>query len=77
MSKEKCVMCGVETQYDFNTNVNLRYGYIDGMGQLCKSCFNDDHPSDIMCIPKSLIKSTPNDIELGEKIRKLFYKQQN
>jgi hypothetical protein len=28
-------------------------------------------------IPISLIKSTPNNIELGEKIRKLFYYSQN
>lgn len=77
MSKEKCIMCGIETHYDFNTNVNLRYGYIEGFGQLCEPCFNDEYQIDTICIPKSIIKLTPNNMELGEKIRKLFNKQQN
>jgi hypothetical protein len=75
MSKEKCVMCGVETQFDFNTNVNLRYGYIDGMGQLCDVCYDNNNPTETLCVPKSIIKSTPNNFELGEKIRKLYHQR--
>ena len=40
MAKEKCVSCGVETIYDFETHIDLRSNYIEGVGQFCKSCFN-------------------------------------
>jgi hypothetical protein len=73
MSKDKCVMCGVETEYDMHTNIHLRYGYIEGMGQLCIKCRKDEEPEKTISVPIDLIKSTPNDMELGEKIRKLYY----
>ncbi len=74
MSKDKCVMCGEETEYDFNTHVDLRYRYIEGMGQLCKKCHNDEKSEETVTIPLDLIRSTPNDMELGEKIRKIYYR---
>ena len=39
MEKDKCISCKQETEYDKNTHVDLRKGYIDGAGQLCPSCF--------------------------------------
>jgi len=71
MSKDKCVMCGVETQYDINTHVDLRYHYVDGMGQLCKKCHDGEKPQETIVVPIDLIRSTPNDMELGEKIRRM------
>jgi hypothetical protein len=71
MSKDKCVMCGVETEYNIYTNVNLRYGYIEGMGQLCVKCRKDEEPEKTISIPIDLIKSISNDMELGEKIRRM------
>ena len=41
MAKEKCVLCGCETYYDIETDVNYRIGYIEGVGQLCKDCNNE------------------------------------
>jgi hypothetical protein len=73
MSKDKCVMCGVETEYDIHTNVNLRFRYIDGAGQLCKKCYDGDETEKTITIPANLIEKTPNDMELGEKVRKLYY----
>ncbi len=71
MTKETCVMCGVGTPYDFQTHIDLREGYIEGLGQLCQKCYSND-TTDTLCIPKTLIKKTPNDMQLGEKIRRLF-----
>jgi len=38
--KDKCILCGKETEYDKDTHVDFRLYYIDGSGQLCKRCFN-------------------------------------
>lgn len=40
MAKEKCVICGSETDYDETTNINQRYNYVEGCGQLCEKCYN-------------------------------------
>jgi hypothetical protein len=39
MAKDLCVMCGRQTDYDFETHIDYRYGYVEGAGQLCKSCY--------------------------------------
>lgn len=36
--KEKCVLCGKETQYETTQDINRRFGYVEGAGQLCKEC---------------------------------------
>tara|TARA_R100000008_G_scaffold81529_1_gene64868 strand:- start:1862 stop:2023 length:162 start_codon:yes stop_codon:yes gene_type:complete len=38
--KDKCVSCGIETQYDEFDHIDFRYFYIEGSGQLCCDCFN-------------------------------------
>ena len=40
MAKEQCVSCGAETAYDFETHIDLRSNYVEGIGQFCKTCFN-------------------------------------
>ena len=37
--KEKCVQCGKDTQYYKDDHVDMRDGYIEGVGQLCLLCF--------------------------------------
>lgn len=37
---EKCVGCGVDTKIDVNTHVDYRFYYVEGAGQLCKSCYD-------------------------------------
>ena len=37
--KDKCVMCGKETQYDKDTPIHYRHCYVEGAGQLCPLCF--------------------------------------
>ena len=36
---EKCVICNVETDVPVDKPVDLRYHYVEGAGQLCKSCW--------------------------------------
>ena len=38
---EKCILCGVETNIEKNKNVEKRYGYLEGAGQMCSKCFLD------------------------------------
>ena len=48
MAKDTCVMCGNVTPYDFETNIHLRYGYVEGMGQLCQPCYNGEKNEEIV-----------------------------
>ena len=40
-AKDKCVLCGQETSYDFKTPIKQRKFYVEGAGQLCKRCFQE------------------------------------
>ena len=35
---EICVSCGVQTSFKKSDNIEFRYGYIEGAGQLCFKC---------------------------------------
>jgi hypothetical protein len=73
MAKDKCVLCGVETPYEFETHVDMRIGYIEGAGQLCKACYNKGTEREQITIPIDIIYNTPNDQELGSKVRIIYY----
>ena len=66
-------MCGVETPYDFETHVDMRLGYIEGVGQLCRSCFNGTKDVNDIIVPFHMIKNIPNDQELGGKVRSIYW----
>ena len=36
---EVCVMCGDKVPYLKSTHIDLRNGYVEGAGQLCKDCY--------------------------------------
>ncbi len=38
--KEKCVLCGAETEYFRSTPIDKRKHYVEGSGQLCEDCDN-------------------------------------
>ncbi|HUV84944.1 MAG TPA: hypothetical protein VMV86_04495 [Methanosarcinales archaeon] len=40
--KDKCVMCGAETPFDIQEHIDYRLYYIEGAGQLCEECFDND-----------------------------------
>lgn len=66
-------MCGEETPYTINTHIDFRYGYVEGVGQLCRSCYSGTPKTETVCVSRNLILDTPNDAELGGKVRKLYY----
>ena len=69
---ECCVSCGDETPYTIDTHIDFRYGYVEGIGQLCRICYNTPEETHIF-IPKNTVRDTPNDAELGEKVRNLYW----
>ena len=81
MQKEICIKCGKETGVDVNTHVDFRTGYIEGVGQLCVSCYNvPDDVTEVMknrrtliTVPAETILDTPNDVELGHKVRRMYW----
>ena len=77
---EKCVICGTDTQYRFRTPIDFRYNYVEGAGQLCNKCANKDEEPIVLDSHRNLftvseytVLSTPNDQELGNKVRQLYW----
>jgi hypothetical protein len=35
---DKCVLCGKESRYPINLNIDFRHNYVEGAGQLCDEC---------------------------------------
>jgi len=76
---EKCVICGEATQYRFNDHIDYRFNYVEGAGQLCNKCGSKDEepiPLDshrnLFTVSEYTVLSTPNDQELGYKVRQLY-----
>lgn len=77
MAKDKCIICGVETPYDYDTHIDLRMGYIEGAGQLCSACYRKGTDRTNTLVPNHIIQDTPNDQELGNKVRSIYYQNDN
>lgn len=73
MEKDKCILCGKDSPYEFNVDINFRHGYIEGAGQLCEECWEAGTDRSSILVPSSMIRYTPNDAELGAKVRRLFW----
>jgi len=73
MARDICIVCGAETAYDFETHVDVRVGYIEGVGQLCQKCWNRGTERRHFTVPFDTVYNTPNDQELGAKVRQLCY----
>ena len=86
---EKCVICGVETAYRFNDHIDYRFNYVEGAGQLCEKCGGNKEVSEtfteveplgtsnpshmLILVDETTIIYTPNDAELGAKVRKIYW----
>jgi len=70
---EKCVICKKDTTYYFNDHIDMRYGYIESIGQLCKPCYDTRINRSHIIIPENIICKTPNDQELGGKVRDIYW----
>lgn len=75
MPKEICILCGKETHEEITTHIDFRTGYVEGAGQLCIECYRKGNQSNRshITIPEDYIKSYPNDMELGSKVRSFYY----
>ena len=84
---DHCVLCGVETAYKRSTHIDMRIGYVEGAGQLCSKCYHFDTISvtkdknpipldshrQLFTVSEYMVLSTPNDQELGAKVRQLYW----
>ena len=69
---EKCIMCNAETTILKTTHVDFRYGYVDGAGQLCRECYLNE-TRNLITVNSRIILDTPNDAELGKKVRQIYW----
>ena len=69
---ETCIMCSKETTTLKSTHVDFRTGYVEGAGQLCWECYTGKSRS-LLTIDERTIIDTPNDAELGAKVRQLYW----
>ena len=78
MSKDNCITCGKETPYHLDVDIDYRSHYVEGAGQLCKQCWDGIYETSendrLYLVPESMIKQTPNNYELGEKVRQMYNK---
>lgn len=74
MSKDSCILCGKETPYEFETHIDNRSGYIEGMGQLCVSCYRGTTNRNHIVVPEEYFQKYSNNMELGEQLRKFYNK---
>lgn len=89
---DKCVKCGEITPYKITDHIDTRYGYVEGGGQLCRKCADTAQESTLIdgyvafptwpsrnlyTVSEETILNTPNDAELGEKVRRLYWEQKN
>lgn len=73
---DKCVICGKDTPYRFNDHIDTRIGYVEGAGQGCfqpTMCSSQKKSNNVLCIPEQMVYDTPNDQELGEKVRNIYW----
>lgn len=66
--KAKCVICGLDTIYHESDPTDFRYGWVEGLGQLCIHCFEPKYRKSVV-IPIVTILATPNDADLGALVR--------
>jgi hypothetical protein len=74
MAKDTCILCGIETVYDFETHIDNRIGYIEGAGQLCSDCFKEGTTNrNLVTIPENWITKFSNNFELGKRVRTHYW----
>lgn len=69
---ETCIMCGCKTETLKTTHIDFRHGYVEGAGQLCRTCYLGENRN-LITIEGRTILDTPNDSELGAKVRQMYW----
>jgi hypothetical protein len=73
---ETCIQCGVETDTLKTTHIDFRTGYVEGAGQLCRQCYMVSSRN-LITVDERTILDTPNNEELGAKVRKKYYESKH
>ena len=73
---ETCIQCGIETDTLKTTHIDFRTGYIEGAGQLCRMCYMTSDRN-LITIDERTILDTPNNEELGAKVRRRYYESKD
>jgi hypothetical protein len=73
---ENCIQCGVETTTLKSTHIDFRIGYVEGAGQLCRECYMGSSRN-LITIDERTILDTPNNQELGAKVRRQYYESKH
>jgi len=73
---EECIVCGVQTNVHKTTHIDYRVGYIEGAGQLCYGCYTQTSRN-LITVDERTILDTPNNLELGAKVRKIYWETKN
>jgi hypothetical protein len=73
---ETCIQCGAETDTLKTTHIDFRVGYIEGAGQLCRQCYMGSSRN-LITIDERTILDTPNNEELGAKVRRRYYESKD
>ncbi len=73
---ETCIQCGKETTTLKSAHVDFRIGYVEGAGQLCWECYTGKSRS-LITIDERTIIDTPNDAELGAKVRRQYFQNKS
>lgn len=71
--KDLCVSCGAETAYEVSTHIDMRNAYIEGIGQLCSKCYTSGTNRNHILVPEATIINTPNNSELGARVREIYH----
>jgi hypothetical protein len=69
---EVCIICQKETETLKSTHIDFRYGYVEGAGQMCRECYLRENRN-LITINSRTILDTPNDSELGAKVRQMYW----
>jgi hypothetical protein len=74
-----CVMCGKQSPYKRSTHIDHRIGYVEGAGQGCfePHMCSQERSRQLFTISEELVYSTPNDQELGAKVRQIYWNNKN
>ena len=74
---DNCVVCGKPSPYKTSTHIDYRIGYVEGAGQGCfksNGCIESNQSErEMIMIPKNLVEKFPNNMQLGEAVRKYFW----
>jgi hypothetical protein len=76
---DHCVICGKQSPYKRSTHIDLRVGYVEGGGQGCfePHMCSQERSRKLFTVSEELVYSTPNDQELGAKVRQLYWDTKN